>query len=537
MTMTGCNFVGSKEVGVGVGKSFKGVNAATGEAMEPAFWQASESEIDAAARLAEGAFGVMNSQAGRAAGGPGSPEKKAGFLRAIAEELEAIGGAMSERITLETGLPAARNAGELGRTTGQLRQFAKLVEEGWWVDGRIEHADLERKPAAKPDLRRMLFGIGPVAVFGASNFPQAFSVAGGDTASALAAGCPVVIKAHPAHPGVSEMTFRAMLAAAKKTGMPEGIVSMVQGVDPSVSISLVKHPAICAVGFTGSLRAGRALMDAAASRPVPIPVYAEMGSINPLFILPGAMAERGAKLAEGLKTSVTMGVGQFCTKPGVVVAMEGAGSEAFVGQLEKLLADAPAGVMLTPNIARAFHEGRQRLTQTAGVKRCTPNKQDGGGTAATQGAATLFVTTAERFVSDHVLREELFGPSTVVVLAKDAGQMEKVAGVLEGQLTAGVHAAGDEAKQFAGLVDVLTRKAGRVLFNGFPTGVEVNHAMQHGGPYPATSDGRSTSVGTAAIARFARPVAFQDCPEELLPEELKEGNPRGVRRLVDGKWE
>ncbi len=380
----------------------------------------------------------------------------------------------------------------------------------------------------------MHIALGPVAVFGASNFPQAFSVPGGDTASALAAGCPVVIKAHPAHPGASEIAFRAILAAAQKTNMPDGIVSMLNGVDPAVSIALVKNPRIAAVGFTGSLRAGRALMDAAATRPNPIPVYAEMGSINPLFILPAALQERGAKIAEGLKNSVTMGVGQFCTKPGVVAAIEGPGSKEFIEQLDRLLSDSPPGTMLTPNIARAFHDGHKRLTNTAGVRRISPSRPDPG---PTQASPALFVTSAEKFLADHTLREELFGPATLIVLAKDPAEFQKIAEALDGQLTATIHSAPGEAARFSSLVSALQQKSGRLLFNSFPTGVEVNHAMQHGGPYPATSDPRSTSVGTAAIQRFARPLAFQDAPEELLPEELHNTNPRKVKRLVDGKWE
>jgi NADP-dependent aldehyde dehydrogenase len=380
----------------------------------------------------------------------------------------------------------------------------------------------------------MLVGLGPVVVFGASNFPLAYSVAGGDTASAIAAGCPVIVKAHPSHPLTSERTMRALLSAAQKTGMPEGIISMLHGADPQVGLHLISHPLIKAVGFTGSLRAGRALMDTAAARAVPIPVFAEMGSVNPIFILPGALEENGEKIAAGLCTAVTNGVGQFCTKPGVVVMLDDADSEAFLKDVARRIDQIADGVMLNSNIAHAYHHGRRLLNEMQGVRRVTQGRVEG---SMGQASPALFFTTGPRFLSNPGMRQELFGPATLLVMAKDVEQMREIAEVFEGQLTATIHAEPREMNEIGDLIDALEQKAGRLVFNGFPTGVEVGPAMQHGGPYPATSDSRGTSVGTAAIVRFARPVAFQNWPDELLPGELKEANPRKIRRTVDGKWE
>jgi NADP-dependent aldehyde dehydrogenase len=377
----------------------------------------------------------------------------------------------------------------------------------------------------------MLIPLGPVAVFGASNFPLAFSTAGGDTASALAAGCSVVIKAHPSHPGTSELVMRAIRKAIESTNMPAGVVSMLHGRTPEMALQLVRHPLIKAVGFTGSLRAGRALFNAAAARPEPIPVYAEMGSVNPVFILPRAMKERGNQIAEGLKNSVTLGVGQFCTNPGVVVAIES--ERAFADQLGKLMANSPTGTMLNQGISKAFAEGVKRLAAANGVR--VAGQCSGACEQPTHAAPVVFTTTAEQFASDHALQEEVFGPSTVVVTGKTADEIRKVAEAMEGQLTATIHAAEGELAEYRWLVDLLQRKAGRLLLNGYPTGVEVCAAMHHGGPYPATTDSRSTSVGSAAIERFVRPICYQDFDPALLPPELQDGNPRKIWRMVDGQ--
>ncbi|MGD0464848.1 MAG: aldehyde dehydrogenase (NADP(+)) [Tepidisphaeraceae bacterium] len=516
MPLTGRNFIGSTRSSRGA-KVFRAVNPSLNKEIEPAFHEAVPDEIDRAMKLSEAAFVEYRGRL---------PGQRAAFLRGIASEIERLGDELVERAVSETALPAARITGERGRTNGQLRMFADLVEEGSWVDARIDHGDANRKPAPKPDIRRALTAIGPVVVFGASNFPLAFSVVGGDTASALAAGCSVVIKAHPSHPGTSELVMGAMLQAAKSNSMPDGVVSLLHGVDPEVSLALVSHALAKAVGFTGSHRAGRALFDLAAARAEPIPVYAEMGSINPVFVLPRAVKESGVQIAEGLTNSVTLGVGQFCTKPGVVVCLDDEATRRFVEEVLRRMAAVPVGTMLNPRIAKAYADGRK---QFGGVHAASPG-------LPTQAVPTVFTATGEQFLSNRHLREELFGPETVVVTAKSPGQFEEIASCLDGQLTATIHAAGGELAEYRLLVEILRRKAGRLIFNGYPTGVEVCSAMHHGGPYPATTDSRSTSVGTAAIERFARPVCYQDCPAEMLPAELLEGNPMSIWRLIDGQW-
>ena len=411
--------------------------------------------------------------------------------------------------------------------------FAALIREGSWVDARIDRAQPDRQPIPKQDLRRMLIPLGPVGVFGASNFPFAFSVAGGDTASALAAGCPVIVKAHPAHPGTSEMTAKALLKAATETGMPEGVFSMVHGLRET-GVALVKHPLLQAVGFTGSLTAGRSLFDAAAQRSRPIPVYAEMGSVNPVFVLPGAISERGEKIAEGFAASVTMGVGQFCTNPGLVIGLKTDGLNAFTAKAAEKIGQAAPGSMLSSGISHAYGLGIARLQASQGVKQESPV------TAAldptkTQAGAAIFSTDAATFLHTPDLAHEVFGPSTLLVTCDTPAQLEAVAHSLEGQLTATVQGSPDDLLTYRTLISILETKVGRLIFNGFPTGVEVCPSMQHGGPYPATTDSRTTSVGTAAIFRFVRPLCYQDFPSEALPPELQNANPRGLWRLVDNQ--
>ena len=437
-----------------------------------------------------------------------SGHDRGALLRQIASNLESIGGEVVQRAHEETALPLPRLNGELARTCNQLRMFAALVEEGSWVDARIDHR--------QSDIRSMLRALGPVAVFGASNFPLAFSVAGGDTAAALAAGCPVIVKAHPAHPRTSELAASAIRDAA-----PEGVFDIVS--DLETGIALVQHPVIRAVGFTGSRRGGQALMDAIAKRPDPIPIYAEMGSVNPLFILPGALRERGAAIAAGLQASVTLGVGQFCTNPGVVVAER---DDAFLSALEEKMAASAPATMLTPAIAGAYRSGVERLRGR--VEQRVSIDAEGG--------AALFVTRAADFLGDGSLAEEVFGPSTLVVECSGRDEMLAIARGLEGQLTVTLHATDADLEQHRALIEILETKAGRLIVNGFPTGVEVCPAMVHGGPWPATSDSRSTSVGTRAIVRFARPVCWQDFPDALLPPELQESNPLGIVRMVDGVY-
>jgi len=459
-----------------------------------------------------------------------SAEVRAVFLEHIAAELEADDD-LIPAAHAETSLPTQRLAGERARTAGQLRMFASLVREGSWVDARIDRALPDRTPLPRPDIRRMLIAIGPVVVFGASNFPLAFSVAGGDTASALAAGCPVVVKGHPAHPATSEIAARAIVTAADASGIPSGAFSLLQSTRNDIAGALVEHPHVKAVGFTGSLRAGRALFDAAARRPEPIPVYAEMGSVNPVFVLPRAVAERAATLAAGVKDSVTLGVGQFCTNPGLTIGLGDAGFDAFVRQLDDLMRAAPPGTMLTPSICRSYEAGVQRLSGIDGVsaRRSSAPPQE------SQGLPSLFVTQAEVLLRQREISGELFGPSTVVVRCSSRDELHAVATHLEGQLTATIHGTPADLEEYASLISILEDRAGRLIVNGFPTGVEVCPSMQHGGPYPATTDSRSTSVGTAAINRFARPVAYQSFPQSLLPPELQDGNPRRIWRLVDGE--
>jgi NADP-dependent aldehyde dehydrogenase len=519
MEITGENLIGGEPVRGSA--AFRAVNPATGTALEPEFREADASLVDRAFRAAEAAFPEYGSSA---------PRERAAFLRAIAAEVLALGGPLLERAQEETALPAARLEGERTRTVNQLRLFASLLEEGSWVEARIDPGDPSRSPAPKPDIRRMLEPLGPVAVFAASNFPFAFSVAGGDTASALAAGCPVVCKAHPAHPGTAELTARAIARAARSTGFPAGEFSLLHGWSHEVGLAMVRHSLTRAVGFTGSLRAGRALFDAAAARPEPIPVYAEMGSVNPVFLLPSAVEQHWEAIAEGLAQSITLGVGQYCTNPGVVFGVMGEGLDRLLGALAKRIQASHAGVMLYDRLSQAYTAALLRA-QANGAELLAAAPPSTGPTRA---GPALLATDVAHFLADAGLREEMFGPGSLVVEGTDVADLVRVAEALEGQLTATIHGTAEELAAHAPLVEVLRRKAGRLIFNGFPTGVEVGHAMQHGGPYPASTDSRSTSVGTASIVRFARPVCYQDFPDAALPPALRDRNELGIWRLING---
>ena len=486
------------------------------------FEEASIAHVDRAVEAAENAFHSYRRV---------SADVRAEFLDRIAEAID-TSRHLLEVANAETALPPERLAAERGRTAGQLRMFANQIREGSWVNARIDRARPDRKPLPKPDIRRMLIPIGPVAVFAASNFPLAFSVAGGDTASALAAGCPVVVKAHPAHPATSELAAGAVIDAIKATGIPPGTFSLIHSTRNEIARTLVQRPRIKAVAFTGSLRAGRALFDAAASRPDPIPVYAEMGSVNPVFLLPGALAERGEAIAEGLKNSVTLGVGQFCTNPGLTIGIGDEGFERFARRMQQLITDAPAGRMLYPALFQSYQAGVDRLSAIHGVGTTRSPVSTG---EASHACASMFETGAQTFIRHPELGEEVFGPSTVVVRCGSREEMETIAHRLDGQLTATIHGTPSDLAEYASLISVLEDKAGRLIVNGYPTGVEVCASMQHGGPYPATTDSRTTSVGTAAIHRFARPVAYQDFPHSLLPLELWDANPRQIWRMVDGQ--
>jgi 2,5-dioxopentanoate dehydrogenase len=518
--ITGSILIGSREV---MGESvFRAIDPARGEPIEPGFAEAGPAHVDEAAALAAEAYPAYRATA---------PETRAAFLEAIAAGIEAIGDALIERAMQETGLPAARLAGERARTTGQLRLFANWVRAGGADEPRLDPPLPDRKPLPRADLRLRHIGVGPVAVFGASNFPLAFSVAGGDTASALAAGCPVVVKGHPAHPGTSELVGRAIRAAVAESGLHEGVFSLLSGTGHDLGGALVADPRIMAVGFTGSRAGGLALARIAAARPVPIPVHAEMSSVNPVFLLPGALTTRAEALGNAFVGSLTLGAGQFCTNPGLVIGIAGEGLERFVVSAAAALEAAPSATMLTPGIAEAYRKGVEALAGSPAAWKVARSREEGGPNAC---RPALFVADAAGFLAHPDLAREVFGAASLVLRCADGTEMVAVARSLEGQLTATLHLEPRDHPLAAALLPVLEEKAGRILANGWPTGVEVCHAMVHGGPFPATSDPRTTSVGTLAIRRFLRPVCYQDLPEALLPAALKAGNPLGLPRLVDG---
>jgi NADP-dependent aldehyde dehydrogenase len=519
MTLTGEMLIGATAKR-GEDQSFTGYDAASGAALEPSYGGATEADVDHACALAEAAFDPYRAT---------SPEVRAGFLELVAEKIAALGDALTERACAETGLPRARIEGERGRTVGQLKLFAAEVREGGWQEARIDPALPDRKPLPRPDLRLRMIPLGPVAVFGASNFPLAFSVAGGDTASALAAGCPVVVKGHPAHPGTSELVGRAIQAAVAESGLPEGVFSLLFGVGDRLGGALVADPRIKAVGFTGSRAGGLALSRIAAGRPEPIPVYAEMSSINPVLLLPGALAERGAELGKAFVGSLTMGAGQFCTNPGLLLAVPDPGLDAFVEAAAGAMGDAAAGVMLHAGILAAYQKGVARLSETQGIERLGT-----GLTADGRAGAMLFGTDAATFERTPHLAEEVFGAAGLLVRHTGWEALAPLLRALEGQLTITIHMTEADWPLVAQLLPVLETKAGRILVNGWPTGVEVSHAMVHGGPFPATSDARTTSVGTLAIRRFLRPVCYQNLAASLLPEALADANPWRLWRRMDG---
>lgn len=520
MSITGELLIGGQRRR-GAGSAQKAVNPATGETMEPAFTDGTALDVADACRLAGEAFDDFRAL---------PLERRAAFLDNIAQAILDLGDELVERVIAESGLLRGRVEGERNRTVGQLRLFAQVVRDGHFLDVRVDKALPDRAPAPRSDLRLRNLPIGPVAVFGASNFPLAFSVAGGDTASAFAAGCPVVVKAHSAHPGASELVGRAIQKVVADSGLPEGVFSLVSGPGAQVGQALVADPNIKAVGFTGSRGGGTALMKVAAARPEPIPVYAEMSSINPVLLMPGALADRAAEIGKAFVGSLILGAGQFCTNPGLIVAVEGAGLDEFIAAAGTALGQAEAAVMLSPGIHKAYCEGVSRISAHATTTELARGLPGEG----YRGSAALFSVSGEDFQAHAALREEIFGAAGLVVLCRDTAELTAVLEGLEGQLTAAVHMAESDTAQVERLLPVLERKAGRILINGFGTGVEVAHAMVHGGPYPSTSDGRSTSVGTLAIRRFLRPICYQDMPVALLPPELQPDNPLGLTRLVDG---
>ncbi|EHB45278.1 Aldehyde dehydrogenase (NADP(+)) [Mycolicibacterium rhodesiae JS60] len=522
LTLTGASLVGADDV-PGTGTAFEALDPVTGDAVGPTYREVDDLSIADAARRAWRAFRTYRHTDFAA---------RAAFLETIADEIDALGEVLIERVHTETGIPVARATGELARTTNQLRLFAKVVRDGGWTGARLDTPEPSRTPLPKPDLRQRRVPLGPVAVFAASNFPLAFSVAGGDTASALAAGCPVIVKAHPAHPGTSELVGRAIRKAVVVHDLPDGTFSLLF-TSIAGGVSLVQDPNVRAVGFTGSRRGGLALVSAAAARPVPIPVYAEMSSVNPVFILPGALADRAADLATGFVASVTTGVGQLCTSPGLVFVPDTYGADEFVATAAESVRAAAAAAMLSPGIAEAFDEGAHRLSATGGVRKVAEGVDDPA--IACSGLPQLYVTTGAGFVGNEGLQNEVFGAASVIVRVTDVSEMVAIAERLEGQLTATVHLSRADHAAAAPLLDELELIAGRVVVNGWPTGVEVGHAVVHGGPFPATSAPSTTSVGSLAIERFLRPVSYQNVPDDLLANEIRDGNPLGIWRRIDGE--
>ncbi len=523
MKIKGLNYIGNKLSGEGK-ITFQAQNPQNRQKLLPEFCEATRGEIEQANLKAESAYYAYSSKSGR---------ERSFLLEKIADEIIALDNGLIKRCVEETGLSKERLTAERGRTVNQLRLFANLLREGSWVDARLEIGDPHRQPVPKPDIRSMKRALGPVGVFGASNFPLAFSVAGGDTAAALAAGCTVIVKAHPAHPGTCEMVAYAIRQAIIKTKMPDGTFSMVQGRSNMVGMSIARHPFIKAIGFTGSFNGGKAIYDAATKRPEPIPVYAEMSSTNPVFILPGALRERKGEIAKELTTSVTLGAGQFCTNPGLVFIEECKAAREFIEETAQNMHRVPSATMLTSQIYEDYENGIKRISKQKGVRLVIRGYLGGSGY---QGRACLLQTMARNLLSNLILEEEIFGPSTLLVITDSKVELLKAARNLKGHLTATLHATRKDLRNYAELIAVLEQKVGRLIVNGFPTGVEVCHSMVHGGPFPATTDSRSTSVGTAAINRFARPVCYQNFPNEMLPDELKDENPLKIWRLVNGEW-
>ncbi|ENU2127342.1 aldehyde dehydrogenase (NADP(+)) [Acinetobacter baumannii] len=519
MTIIGHNFIGGSRSAQGT-TLLKSIQATTGEALPYEFHHATEQEINQACEAASQAFKTYRHT---------TPEQRAVFLENIADELDALGTDFLEIVSQETALPLARLQGERAWTSGQMRLFAKVLRRGDFLGARIDTALPERQPLPRPDLRQIKIGVGPVAVFGASNFPLAFSTAGGDTASALAAGCSVVVKAHSGHMATADFVAQAIERGVEKSNMPKGVFNMIYG--NGVGEPLVKHPLIQAVGFTGSLRGGRALCDMAAARPQPIPVFAEMSSINPMLMLPEALKNRGDKIAQDLADSVVLGCGQFCTNPGLILGIKSAEFSQLISNLTEIMGAKPAQTMLNAGTLKSYTAGLEHLTEHQGIKHLAGQTQQGN-----QAQPQLFKADVELLLAgDQLLQEEIFGPTTVIIEVEDKAQLIQALQSMNGQLTATLIADEADLTEFAEVVPVLEEKAGRLLINGYPTGVEVCDAMVHGGPYPATSDARGTSVGTLAIDRYLRPVCYQNYPQSLLPEALKDSNPLQILRLVNGE--
>ncbi|TPG40227.1 aldehyde dehydrogenase (NADP(+)) [Flavobacterium pectinovorum] len=518
--ITGKNYVGSKLKAAGE-KTFKTFNPQLDIENPWVFTEATQEEIEEAVTLANQAFGTYKNCSGL---------EKANFLNAIADEVLALGDNLLVQYCSESGFPIGRAEGERGRMVGQLRSFAQMLTEGSWVQAAIDTAITDRVPAPKEDLRKMMVPLGPVVVFGSSNFPFAFSTAGGDTASALAAGCPVIVKSHSMHVGTGEMVATAIIKAAQKTNMPEGVFSNLVGGGTTLGASLVQHPLVKAVGFTGSIRAGRALFDLAAQRPEPIPVFAEMGSVNPVVFLPKALALNSQKWATAYAGSITMGAGQFCTNPGLLIGVKGAELNNFSEELTKAIEKVEPFCMLHPSMKNSFEEGAATMISQNGVSKIAEYK---GEAPANYGVQKILTVEGKTFLENKTLSHEVFGPVSILVQCDNEEQLVKILNQLDGQLTGTIIGEPNELKEYNKLIAAMQNRVGRLIFNGVPTGVEVCPSMIHGGPYPASSDSRFTAVGIHAVNRWVRPFSYQNWPNELLPPELQNENPLQILRTLN----
>ncbi len=524
MNLTGDNFIGFEKCANGE-NTFQAFSPSDNNYLPLKFTRATQAEFEKAVFLANEAFSVYREL---------SYERRAQFLVSIANEIINLGDILLERCSLESGLSMARIAGERGRTCNQLRLFAQLLRDGTWLDARIDKKQPNRQPMPKSDIRRMLIPIGPVAVFGASNFPLAFSTAGGDTASALASGCPVIVKAHSSHPGTNALVSSAIIKAAKDSGMPEGVFSSLY-LSHEDAVKLVEHPSIKAVGFTGSQQVGMTLFKAAVNRTDPIPVYAEMSSINPVILMENALRKQKSTMLKGLAESINLGVGQFCTNPGLILMIDNETSRTFLDEFSVEFRKSSPGTMLNKSIYQSFVAGVKTLYENESIELISSGDQMPN-VEKTEAQPVIFSIKALDFLSNKSLAKEVFGPLTLFVICKDSNEQLKVLESLEGQLTATIHAAKEDENKITPIINIIAQKAGRIIYGGYPTGVEVCHSMQHGGPFPATTNANSTSVGSAAILRFVRPVAFQDFPDFHLPNALKNKNPLNIMRLVDGNF-
>lgn len=526
MTLTGKQLINGDWIQPSVANdAFQAINPADNTTLPTEYTNASDAEVEAAALAASKCFDEYSVM---------SEQDRAIFLETIATEMEALKSEIIAQGTLETGLPEARLQGELGRTTGQLRMFANMLKNGAWKRPVIDTADPDRKPVPKPDIRLTQIPLGPVVVFSASNFPLAFSTAGGDTASALAAGCPVIVKSHSSHPGTSEVVAQGILAAIKKCQVPAGVFALLHGPGRTLGTALVKHPAIKAGGFTGSVAGGRALFDLASSRPEPIPFFGELGSTNPVFLLPQALQANAENIAENYVTAMTMGAGQFCTSPGIAILCKGEAADTFMSKMTALISEQTAQTMLSPVICSSYKAANVERRSLKLIN--VVGQSDSVADEDLSGQVHLLSVNASDYLSHPELEEEIFGPSTLAVICDDFWQMIQVAESFHGHLTCSIHESSGDESMAVELTRLMQNKVGRLLFNGFGTGVEVCAGMSHGGPYPSSSNVQSTSVGGRAIGRFVRPICYQNTPDALLPDELKNANPRKVMRLVDGNW-